>query len=574
MKPQFFLLLGMMVIAMITVTMNVQSAPGSLEVTGALPAQSSLQGQTSQAAETAASSDEPERVMLPDGWEQLAVGIAYKEYHLPDPNNVYVARLERANPGVIIESSMAQGRLADAMEATSGMAARYDQAINYWGGNWGSRNKVVVAINGAYTDTDNHLPDQGQVHSGWYAKRFDDCETGSGGSGFAWKMDRSAFIGASVKHPEDKQSVTFLKSGKTQFIQGINVSRGSGELILYTPQYDATTNTGDDDSGVEVLVEMRQPNLLSADMVVGIVREIRKNQGSTPIPFDHVVLSASGDARAKLLNNIEEGDEIGISNKIKGYVTDCSSELSPNDWNGTYASIGGAFNFLNDGEIRDFSDDGGAAARHPRTAVVLNDDYVYFVVVDGRDPSISAGMTIAELAVFSRDVLGARWGIAEDGGGSSTMVVNGRVVNNTFCNNVFCQSKIFLPIAMGGEGSGLQEADQPTPLDPAPYPGEQYMVLTPYAERPVPNGLLMVVVEEAAFSDTSRAADATIFSRDDTEVRLGPGRNYAVLASVSADEQGKILDHPLNGVSASGANWWKVELGGVTGWVDGSELGE
>ena len=35
------------------------------------------------------------------------------------------------------------------------------------------------------------------VQSGWYAKRFDDL---GGGSGFAWKLDRSAFIGECVDH--------------------------------------------------------------------------------------------------------------------------------------------------------------------------------------------------------------------------------------------------------------------------------------------------------------------------------------------------------------------------------------
>ncbi len=69
----------------------------------------------------------------PDPWQIVAPGIAYQEFHLPAPNNMYVARMDRSNPNVTIDSSLAQGRLSGAMETVRGMAARYDEAINYLG---------------------------------------------------------------------------------------------------------------------------------------------------------------------------------------------------------------------------------------------------------------------------------------------------------------------------------------------------------------------------------------------------------------------------------------------------------
>ena len=48
-------------------------------------------------------------------------------------------------------------------------------------------------------------------------------------------------------------------------------------------------------------------------MARGVVRAIRQNQGSTAIPFDHVVLSATGDRASTLLANVTIGAEIGIS---------------------------------------------------------------------------------------------------------------------------------------------------------------------------------------------------------------------------------------------------------------------
>ena len=65
----------------------------------------------------------------------------------------------------------------------------------------------------------------------------------------------------------------------------------------------------------------------------------------------------------------------------------------------------------------------------PRTAVgVVDDDHLVFVVVDGRDPGYSAGVTLTELAEIVQS-LGAETAYNLDGGGSSTMYFDGEVVN-------------------------------------------------------------------------------------------------------------------------------------------------
>lgn len=67
--------------------------------------------------------------------------------------------------------------------------------------------------------------------------------------------------------------------------------------------------------------------------------------------------------------------------------------------------------------------------RHPRTAIGWTPDRrLLMVVVDGRQPGWSDGMSLAELTwLFQR--LGASHALNLDGGGSTAMVVNGRVVN-------------------------------------------------------------------------------------------------------------------------------------------------
>ena len=111
-----------------------------------------------------------------EGWNPVASGVDFQVYRVnnPRPVKVYVARMDRSNLATTIESSIAQGKLAEGREKITGMFSRYNQAINYWGESWGGRNRVVVAINGYFFDGSSGTPWSGVANSGWYAKRFDD----------------------------------------------------------------------------------------------------------------------------------------------------------------------------------------------------------------------------------------------------------------------------------------------------------------------------------------------------------------------------------------------------------------
>ena len=72
---------------------------------------------------------------------------------------------------------------------------------------------------------------------------------------------------------------------------------------------------------------------------------------------------------------------------------------------------------------------GRAKASNPRTAIAMIDELHYlFVVSDGRT-SESEGLSLYELAAYLQSK-GVQTAYNLDGGGSSTMVFNGRVVNN------------------------------------------------------------------------------------------------------------------------------------------------
>ena len=71
----------------------------------------------------------------------------------------------------------------------------------------------------------------------------------------------------------------------------------------------------------------------------------------------------------------------------------------------------------------------------PRTAVgIIDENHLVFVVVDGRSPGYSSGVTMTGLAEIMQD-LGATTAYNVDGGGSSTMYFNGELVNNPLGEN-------------------------------------------------------------------------------------------------------------------------------------------
>jgi len=89
----------------------------------------------------------------------------------------------------------------------------------------------------------------------------------------------------------------------------------------------------------------------------------------------------------------------------------------------------------------------------------------------------------------------------------------------------------------------------------------------------VANGLLMITVQPAEFSTRFKPGQPVRLAEGGpVNLRLGPGTNYAVITALPDGSQGTILEHPLDGVLAKGFPWWKVDLNGVTGWVNEASL--
>jgi hypothetical protein len=461
-------------------------------------------------------------------WTNVGVGIEYRQLAIKmadgKTNNLFLARMAATNTDCIINSMIASNRVAGARERPSAMAARMEDALNYWGEEWGQRNDVIVAINGSFEvgGVAAGVIAGGDYYDGWCAKRFDDW---SGQMGFVWKMDRSYYIGVCPHYVASEQTVTVGSATRTY--EGINVARTNNQLILYTPQYNNNTLT--DNSGVEVLVEMSRPlvYLSPPSTVTGTIRQVRVNQGATRIPFDHLVLSGAGSAATFLQNNAQVGAQIQITQRLRMYDGPAGSLCSVGDNRSfvkTYGLAQGNFNFLKNGAVVP-TDNSGMIIRAPRTFVAYNSNYVFFGVCDGRSSGGSAGMTSDEMGDFCLTNLLATDGVNMDGGGSSVMIVNGAIKNK---------------------------------------PSDGF-------ERAVVNGLMMVNLKPKLLS-TALTPGQTVKTTGPANFRLGPGTDYFSFQSLAGGTQGTVLAHPLNGVFAKGYYWWKCAVSGTDGWIAESLL--
>ncbi len=460
-------------------------------------------------------------------WRKLAQGIDYREFFLPEPDHIYVTRLDRANPQAIIDTSLANGVLSAGLEPLSAQVERFDGALGYWDGSWGPRYQVAAAINGGFFDTESGSPSGGLIYSGWYAHRYSDRQTQGG---FAWRFDRLALVSECLIQRPGKQLVILPDTGEFIAFDGVNIPREEDQLVLYTPQYGPTTPPTEE--GIEILVELAQPLILTDEMQTGTVRDVQMDKGGLYLPFDHLALSASGIAAREMTGHFEVGDLVGFSFDLRHLEAGCRKERSESLIGASAGAAGGDV-FLREGVIQRLNDL-GSVLRNPRTAVAINDRFVFFIVVDGRDRLRSLGMSMVELALFAKLKLGATWGVAMDGGGSSTMVLNGKVVNHPNSETIV----------------RLQSEDTP---------------------RGVANGLMMIALQPAEISQRYKPGDGVVIGGEgEANLRLGPGTNYPPMALLSVGRRGVVVDHAVNGVLAKGFSWWKIDFDGQVGWV--SEL--
>jgi Phosphodiester glycosidase len=199
-------------------------------------------------------------------------------------------------------------------------------------------------------------------------------------------------------------------------IDGIDTTRLRGQLMLYTPSYHADTDTAT--GGLEWVIDRQRGRLISGP----------HRDGKTKIPARGFVLSFGGERVPEPLQLLGRDTRVRLDVSYEPVEGEAKSWLLAQD------IVGGAGLLIRDGrDIEDWSierfNQDFAENRHPRTMIgTAADNTIWLVTVDGRQPELSVGMTLIELRALAHR-LGLVNALNLDGGGSTTMWVQGEVVN-------------------------------------------------------------------------------------------------------------------------------------------------
>ena len=265
----------------------------------------------------------------------------------------------------------------------------------------------------------------------------DAVSAGVNGDLFTWADGRPSGMllqGGVLNHPPlaERSALGIASDGsiRVQRIRMFGTWRGTGQrrpmdlnetptpngISLFTTAWGPVTPVVP--GTVEAVISPLPPTTPNVDLV-GPVAQIAQG-GNTPIPPGGAVVVARGTAAQRL---VEEGP-VGTNVTIRLL-------LNP-DTTGLVDAIGGGPALVREGKPifranEAFSTD--QLSRNPRTGVgQLADGRILFVVVDGRQPGYSVGMTNFELAqTLAR--LGAVIATGLDAGGSSTMAFDGALLN-------------------------------------------------------------------------------------------------------------------------------------------------
>lgn len=202
-------------------------------------------------------------------------------------------------------------------------------------------------------------------------------------------------------------SVFFSQEKYNLAFNSVNLPRQDQQLVLYTPRFGQRTGTSANDS-LELQVQLD-----------GTVSAIGSN--NMEIPADGFVISAQGGASRWLRANAYEGMQALVFSKLW------------EQWAHLEHAISGGPRLLKRGQVavnateEKFQAD-IAVGRAPRTALGIKaNGEIIMLVVDGRT-SRSKGLTLTELAQLLKEK-GAVEALNFDGGGSTAMVIKGKVIN-------------------------------------------------------------------------------------------------------------------------------------------------
>lgn len=428
---------------------------------------------------------------------RISSGVSYRLYRLGKPKNKVRVVTFSPSARATLDTVLANNQLPG-LERVRSMA---------------NRSNAIVAINGDYARPSGRpvftFARDGSLDQG------DDIDPSTGtykyGRNFAIDVDeRRTFFG----HPKTRAWVWDPKFGEAGSYQVDRVNDGSlknasrGQLRAYTPaggskerppRYGCYVRLNASGPPQPTNVTRAPVNSRGVQIAaVGVEQRhfVTKSKcGRGPVyPRGGLTLYAPRDgAYAGELRSMFGGDEIFFGWSL--------------GWPGVFDSIGGNPTLIEHGRVQYKSINDGssfASSRHPRTAIAYNarNGKLFLVTVDGRQPRYSVGMSLGQLTRFLRRRLGATAALNLDGGGSTTMVIRGKVKGRP--SDGFQRHVSSALVILPGRDPGERFGGYPSPPASRPQPGSTGLeVPTPSGEPPVESSYELMVEDPASIGGLS-----------------------------------------------------------------------
>jgi Phosphodiester glycosidase len=202
-------------------------------------------------------------------------------------------------------------------------------------------------------------------------------------------------------------------------IDGVDTTRERGKVMLYTPRYHADTDTAP--NGTEWTLDGTPLH----------VTGMRRGQGHTMIPKYGAVLSYGGTDPPPALAALKIDTRVALETS---WTT--LNGMTPAHLDQAESIVNGAGLLRLHGKTMTNWERGEGLdpaafinMRHPRTLIGVDPaGDIWMAAIDGRQPDYSIGMTLPDLVRLALR-LNLQDALNLDGGGSTTMVVKGRIVN-------------------------------------------------------------------------------------------------------------------------------------------------
>ena len=347
---------------------------------------------------------------------QLAPGVEYRQItDRRGPWTMYLVRVDLRQGDVELRAGRAHAQLRG-RERTSTIVRRESS----------TGVQVLAAVNADFFDLKTGENENNQVLAGewWKGLKVTDSPYDT------WDNTHAQFaVGANHRVGMDRYllDARAWAHGKMTPVITVN-SNPSGKpegTALYTSRYGETTPADSTRPTIEAPLVIAGQR---GDTTFYVRRGPLSTMSATRIPTGGAVLSAYGAGlRQSEVKAMADGDTVKL---LLATLPHLPGAAAPS------LVIGGWPRILRNGI--DITADApsvegtlsrNAEMRHPRTAVGFSRDSttLYLFAVDGRSEN-SGGMTLTELAAMMR-TLGAWDALNFDGGGSTTMVIDGAVMN-------------------------------------------------------------------------------------------------------------------------------------------------